>query len=177
MKAAIHIQRNLHQAKALVRALINRRNKFYEKTNLINFSFLLTIEHFVVVFIVYMPLELTTSTVETLTAFDKFSNVRLFVMAVLIAPILETIIFQFSIIELLKKIISNKFICGTISAFIFGYIHIDNGQNSIYYATISGLYLSWGYNHWTTHSRAKAIISTAIQHALYNLTIFTIAHP
>ncbi len=170
----LDIRKNISCAKKLAHSALNRRKALYEKLNLIKFSLIVAMEHFTIIVITCLIIELTTTTSETSTIFDKYSNVRLFIMAVLVAPIWETIVFQFSIIELLKKIISNKCICGTISAFIFGYVHIDNSHYGIYYATISGLYLSWGYNHWTSHSRSKAIISTAIQHALYNLTIFMI---
>lgn len=171
-----HIQKNIYCAKKLTRSALRQRNKFYGNAGLIGFSLLAALEHFVVFIIVYLALDITLSIGERSTAFDKIPAAKLFLMAVLISPIIETIIFQFAIIELLKKKIPSTFSRGFISALIFGICHISNSQYSIYFATIGGLYLSWGYNHWSAQSRSKAIISTASQHAIFNLIVYTVDH-
>lgn len=171
-----YIQQKICCVKKLIHYTLSRRNKLYENIDLISFSFLAALEHFVVFIIVYLMLDMALSIGERSTVFDKIPAAKLFAMAVLIGPIIETIIFQFAIIELLKKKISDTFTCGFVSAIIFGFGHISNSQYSIYFATIGGLYLSWGYNHWAAQSRSKAIISTASQHAIFNLIVYTVDH-
>lgn len=157
-----------YQASTLINNLLKTRNGLYNKLNLISFSFILAIEHFVAGITAFSIAEKFITTTGTPSFIQKMSDNEILFASILVAPVVETIIFQFAIIELLKSIKVNKAICGVISALIFAYGHIKNSPYSFYFAMIGGLYLSWGYNQWSDRGRFKAIASTTIHHSLFN---------
>lgn len=66
----------------------------------------------------------------------------IFLFIVLISPFFETLIFQFSIIELGYKFIKKEKIVLFTSAFLFGFVHIFNNEaiiNKVIYFTITFL--------------------------------------
>ncbi len=167
MNAVIHIHNQLSKTSKLVNAFFEVRNTFYKKRNLLSFPLCAAIEQFLLQITIFLALDQILALNEPTFA-KKWSKEEFIILATIIAPIGETIVFQFSVIELLKKFKVNTFICGVISALIFGSVHINNSQYSIYFTTIGGLYFSWGYNAWAAQSRFKAVASTIIQHSLFN---------
>lgn len=91
-----------------------------------------------------------------------------FIAVVIIAPVFETLLFQYSLIELfIKK--TNKLYACLISSLIFALFHLYN----LYYflfAIFTGLIFA--YLYITCRKRNRAIILTMVCHSLYNLIIF-----
>lgn len=95
-----------------------------------------------------------------------------FITVVLFAPIVETLIFQFAIIEILKSKF-NLTITGLISAIVFGVCHFYNGYY-IVFTFLSGLMLA--YIYMLKDTRMKRCLITGFAHTAYNLLGFAIAY-
>jgi membrane protease YdiL (CAAX protease family) len=101
--------------------------------------------------------------------FLNFKSAReAFLVGVLLAPFLETLIFQAAIIETVKKRMSPFFSC-SLSAFIFGSIHFYNIFYFIYAVAAGFLF---AYLYFIGSVSKKGFILTLIAHMLCNLLAF-----
>ena len=109
----------------------------------------------------YLHIKMTQDTVENLSFFD-----RLFVIGIM-SPVLETILFQYIIIEFCLKVFKIHIWAILISSIVFCSVHF---YNPIYLlmAFVGGLILSNYYLFVRANDRI-AIIYTAALHAVYNL--------
>lgn len=101
-------------------------------------------------------------------AIDNSGAIHQFLVAVIVSPILETIIFQYALIESIRQKIQPVFAC-FFSAIAFALVHFY----SIYYflfALISGLL--FGYLYLLEKSIIKSSLLVLIAHTLYNLLIY-----
>jgi len=99
------------------------------------------------------------------------SAVEALVMAVIVAPLLETLVFQLGIIETIKKKRS-IFVACLISALFFAVFHL---YNAYYFAFtfVSGLMMA--YLYCLKKSVIKGFVVTAGAHACYNLLGFLLS--
>ena len=91
-----------------------------------------------------------------------------FFIVVLVAPIIETLIFQYAIIESVREKMRPLYAC-FISAFAFAFFHFY----SVYYfvfALIGGL--TFAYMYYLEKSVIKSILVVLTAHILYNLLIY-----
>lgn len=103
----------------------------------------------------------------------KFSSVKEeFFLVVLVAPLIETIIFQFIIIEILYEKVRKEIIC-LISALIFASTHLYNVLYFVF-ALIIGLALA--YLYFIGKVNKKAFQYVYLTHLLYNSIAFTLSH-
>lgn len=114
----------------------------------------------------------------TLTSplFENESLIYIFTVVVILAPLLETFIFQFCIIEILlrlnrKKI--NKFIIIITSSLMFGLSHSFNVQYFIF-GVILGILLSSCYLLAKIRKDINPFMLTLLVHASYNGFVFFI---
>ncbi len=97
-----------------------------------------------------------------------------FLAAVLIAPVVETLIFQGLVIFLLRLCRSSRALQIAISVALFAAAHFwSNGPaNGIAAGLIGGFYFAFTYAHWAERSHWTALWITALSHALLNGILF-----
>lgn len=93
-------------------------------------------------------------------------------MGVIMAPLIETFIFQYAIIETVKKKNSLLIAC-IVSAFVFAILHWYNFYYFLF-AFVSGMFLAYLYCLGKTIIKGLLLVLSA--HALYNLFVFTITY-
>jgi len=114
---------------------------------------------------------------------DALTNVLLgrdiklvFILGLIVAPIVETIVYQFMVIEAVKSITKHIIgsdyylvFSGIISALIFSLVH-NYSTLYVVYAFFFGLYLSFSYSYIANRyqSRFLAILCTTLFHFLHN---------
>lgn len=104
----------------------------------------------------------------------KFSNkFEEFFLVVLIAPVIETYLFQHLIIKFLEKKISSTIYILLICSLVFGLMHT---YNIVYFfkACISGFLYSLLYLIIKQYKNKNPILYVVICHSIYNLTGFLI---
>lgn len=103
--------------------------------------------------------------------------VWIFVLTVILAPVVETLIFQYGIIELCLKVRSRyaKEMALIVSALVFG---IEHGYNTIYMviATIMGAALAFYYLLFKKYTTGFAAAAIMVLHALVNFIGFLLNH-
>ncbi|MCK0070529.1 CPBP family intramembrane glutamic endopeptidase [Kordiimonas laminariae] len=104
------------------------------------------------------------------------------ILAVIIAPIIETFIYQLLVITIAKSWKLSDKISVSISALVFSYVHFINTKISIYMfiemLPFAGFGYVLGWVYLINKQRAGirgGFVSTALLHALYNGILFTIA--
>lgn len=105
--------------------------------------------------------------------FSEFKSLQdEILVGVVVAPILETIIFQCAIIESFKG--KSKITWGIfVSAIVFGSVHFYN-PFYFFYGTISGFVL--GFVYVTPELLWQRVLTTFSTHFLLNLIVFTVAN-
>jgi membrane protease YdiL (CAAX protease family) len=98
---------------------------------------------------------------------DLLAQIGLFFRAVIIAPVIETVIFQKFILDNSKPRIKNNILCVALAAVVFGLVHID-GLLKIVSATFVGFYLGFFYAI-ARQNKYNAFWLTCLMHALLNL--------
>ncbi|MCX6214933.1 CPBP family intramembrane glutamic endopeptidase [Spirosoma sp.] len=92
------------------------------------------------------------------------------------APIIETLLFQYAIIELISSISNNRILVGLLSAFSFGVWHLFD-INYFLFAFGIGLYFSHVYLATKNQFNVSVANTTIIFiHFILNLRIFTLNH-
>lgn len=105
--------------------------------------------------------------------FPSFKSAReAFLLGVLLAPLLETLLLQAAIIETAKKRMSPFYAC-LLSALIFGLVHLYNVFYFIY-GILAGLILS--YIYYIGSLTKRGFIVTFGSHMLYNFIVFTLSN-
>ena len=103
----------------------------------------------------------------------KFSSIKEeFILAVLAAPLVETIIFQFIIIEILYEKVRKEIIC-LISALAFASTHL---YNVLYFVFALIVGLAFAYLYFIGRVNKKAFQYVYLTHLLYNSIAFTLSH-
>ena len=108
---------------------------------------------------------------------EKHSLIYDFVVACIIAPIVETYIFQVLIINLFTNYwIKNKNIAILISALLFGFSHLYSWYY-IFWTFFVGLVFAWAYVIYKEkQGYKKAVFAIILIHALRNLVSLVINH-
>jgi len=97
-------------------------------------------------------------------------GIELFVGAVFIGPIIETIL-MIPIIYLIKKVTANILYVSIISALFWGGLH--SLQAPLWGIGVFTLFflMTMAYQYWDTHSRGHALLVVMMIHALNNATV------
>ena len=103
----------------------------------------------------------------------KVSPPLLFVFAIIIIPILETVVFQFVIIEVLLKIKTNEYLALIISTIIFSLLHNYNTGYILYIILCSWIFPLY-YLALRSQSIFIRIFLVALVHAISNFTAYYI---
>lgn len=104
---------------------------------------------------------------------DKLTT-KLFITSVLIAPLIETLIFQHIPYFFLKKIISNFHLNSLIIGILFGLVHYFNEQNLLEVFSISLIGIIYAYIYIISYKRDNTypFLITALIHGMYNFFVF-----
>jgi membrane protease YdiL (CAAX protease family) len=108
--------------------------------------------------------------------FENESLIYIFIIVVIFGPLLETILFQYFIIEFLlffDKLKKNRIITLIISSLIFGLSHSFNVYY-FFFGLILGILLSLCYLLAKTRKDIHPFLFTLFIHSSYNLFVFFI---
>ncbi|WP_113651509.1 CPBP family intramembrane glutamic endopeptidase [Pedobacter namyangjuensis] len=134
--------------------------------------------YFWIFFSIYFFFQLLTTIVAnyinpdlTSTTIDFDSLAEEFIIVVVVAPILETIIFQYIVIETLTRFKIMPIICVFISGILFGMAH---WYNLIYVVvlTIVGFIFAYYYLALRHQNPVNKLVLVTLLHALSNLIAF-----
>lgn len=102
-----------------------------------------------------------------------FSSIKEeFFVIVVFSPLIETIIFQFIIIEILYDKFKKEIIC-IISAFLFACIHLFN---YIYFAFSFIIGLTFAYLYFIGRLKKRGFIYVYLTHLFYNLIVIILKY-
>lgn len=143
----------------------------YQKLSPFRFCLLITFESVLLSFIFGSVIELLSGV--PIRSFVSLPVERLFILLVILAPLIETLMFQtipISIIKWFKLSFSFQII---ISFLLFSIAHFLVGwQVGISAGIIAGFYLAFTYAHWINKSHLTAFWTTALSHSIRNFISF-----
>jgi len=154
---------------------INKLDMYLRSLPTAKFILVMTLISYIVSYILYILLVLLMKVDMGRPEFEKIPIVLLFLFVAIIAPIVETFIFQYLIIRILKKInfFKNRMVLVMfISAVVFGASH----TYSIFYmfmTFISGLLLAYAFIVYED-KKASAFWVTMAIHSFKNSITWTI---
>ena len=93
-------------------------------------------------------------------------------LGIFLAPLVETLIFQFGIIETAKKRLS-PFFCCLVSALFFGAIHL---YNMYYFLFTFFVGLIFAYLYIIGGTKLKGFFLVLVTHMIHNFLAFTFSH-
>ena len=143
----------------------------YQKLTPFRFCIQITLESVLLSFIVASIIEIFWGV--PIRSFVNLPNKRLFILLVISAPLIETLMFQaipISIIKWLKFSFSIQII---IPFLLFSIAHFLVGwQVGISAGIIAGFYLAFTYAHWISKSHLTAFWTTTLSHSIRNFIAF-----
>ena len=99
-----------------------------------------------------------------------YEKITICALAVLVSPIVETLLFQKGLLSFLFRFIKNRNIVVFIGSLIFGIIHFGSLFNMIH-AFINGIIYSYAFIIYRdAHNEKDAIYATTLIHTLRNIT-------
>lgn len=96
---------------------------------------------------------------------ENYSNKEKLILFVIVGPILETLLFQYAVIEFCKRKKMALQYCCLLSAFIFASMHLYNVFYFLY-AFVTGLLFA--YLYLAGKNEKNAILLTLVTHIIYN---------
>lgn len=100
---------------------------------------------------------------------EQFGLVALAVLALIWAPIAETVLFQWAPIEALRRFGAPAALAAVGSATVFALLHFQSGVAAILVHIPTGLVLAWCYLAWRPAGVGKALLVTTGVHFFLNL--------
>ena len=99
---------------------------------------------------------------------------QFFVRVVLLTPVIETLLFQFLVIEIAALLGAGFMlqIALSVAPFAAGHFFLNGPVNGVAAGTVGGFYLAFTYATWRPRSRMVAFGATAGVHALINSVAF-----
>ena len=105
------------------------------------------------------------------TAYDWLSDYtipQLIVMAIIVGPILETALAQWLPVALGRRLFQSDGYAVLMSAWIFGWLHFNQGALLVLIMFTTGLVLAWTFLVWRARGLWQAFAMTFAVHALLN---------
>lgn len=94
---------------------------------------------------------------------------EVFILMTVVAPILETLLFQALPIFIVRRLKGSFGLQIAISTLLFSLAHLPEGLiTGISAGLIGGLYFAFAYAYWRKRSRWKAFRVTAVAHSIHN---------
>lgn len=136
------------------------------------------LKYFLITFSIYFVFQFLTASIadhinpDLTKASHKFDSLSSeFIMVIIVAPIVETIIFQYLIIETCLNLKLPALFCMILSALLFGASHF---YNPVYAAvlTVVGFILAYYYMSLRHQGNINKIVLVIALHALANMIAF-----
>lgn len=140
------------------------------------------LRYFILIFLIYFSFKFITAVIAnyfdptlTSSSLKNESLLAKFFIIVIIAPILETIIYQFAIIEIGFKLKIPPIFIIIISSLVFGFSH---WYNPVYVlvTTVIGFILAYYYTALRNQNYTNRVVLVILLHALSNLIAFLNNH-
>ena len=143
----------------------------YQKLSPFRFCLLITFESVLLSFVAGFIIELLWGV--PIRSFVNLPVKRLFILLVILAPLIETLMFQTIPISITKWFKLSFSFQIFISFVLFSIAHFLVGwQVGISAGIIAGFYLAFTYTHWLTKSHLTAFWTTALSHSIRNFIAF-----
>jgi membrane protease YdiL (CAAX protease family) len=120
---------------------------------------------------VYLSLQATGIDTTGMMAPERSPSTKFFVGAVLIAPIIETLLLSI-LLEVLIRLRNQPIQVAVTSALLWGVLHGSFGALWFFGSVWSFFVFSCAYLGWRRQSYRHACIAAALPHAMVNLTVF-----
>ena len=151
---------------------IVRHFEKYRKRSPWSFCWRITIEGFVVAFVILGILNLLFYVPDIDL---EMTAIEFLLLAVILAPVVETLIFQALPIFVARLCRARFAIQVLISMFLFAVPHFSEGPDvGVGAGIIGGFYSAFTYAHWRQKSRWTALWTTTVSHSLHNALAFVI---
>jgi membrane protease YdiL (CAAX protease family) len=108
---------------------------------------------------------------EARTAFDwlaDYTIVELAMIAIVVGPIVETVVAQWAPIALGRRLVARDSFAVLLSAWLFGWLHYNQGALLVLIMFTTGLVLAWTFVVWRARGLWQALAMTTAVHALLN---------
>lgn len=105
------------------------------------------------------------------TAYDwlaQYSAMELVLLAIVLGPIIETALAQWLPIALGRRLFESDTYAVLLSAWIFGWLHFNQGALLVLIMFTTGLVLAWTFVVWRERGLWQAFLMTFAVHALLN---------
>jgi len=100
---------------------------------------------------------------------ELYSPAALIALALIGAPIIETVLFQWFPIAVARRIGASAAVAALASAVLFALLHFQSGWAAVIVHVPTGLVLAWSYLVWRHRTLGGALLATAAVHFLLNL--------
>lgn len=152
--------------------IVKRADEFVAKKS-INLIFVMTLASFVLLIIGIPAFEFLASLSLSHRIEEEYTKFEFLILATIIAPLVETFIFQFLVIEIMRKYVKPVFPIIALSAILFALSHLTsyayaaaNLLNGIIFAFTYVIARKKGFNSY---------LCTATVHSLRNLIVFSLS--
>lgn len=140
------------------------------------------VKYFLAILIVYLLFKITSATIATYidptltdSPYAKYGLVETFILLVVVAPLVETMLYQFAIIEILLKIRTPPWWCIIISALVFGFSHWYNFAYVVV-TFVDGLMLAYYYFKLRPQNYTNKVLWVMLLHASANIVAYVYNH-
>lgn len=99
---------------------------------------------------------------------DEYTIAEMAMIAIIIGPILETIVAQWLPVALGRRLFHSDGYAVLFSAWLFGWLHYTQGALLVLVMFTTGLVLAWTFVVWRARSRGQALLMTTAVHAALN---------
>lgn len=108
---------------------------------------------------------------EARTAYDwltEYSVLELALIAIVLGPVVETIVAQWAPVAIARRLMPHEAFGVLFSAWIFGWLHFNQGALLVLIMFSTGLVLAWTFVVWRGRGLWQALAMTTGVHALLN---------
>lgn len=102
---------------------------------------------------------------------SNLSSAEFFIIAIILAPIIETLLGQMLPILIARRFTKSSLIIIIISALVFALPHCTKNVTKFLPAFPAGIIYAFTFLHWLEKSKTKAYWITCAAHCLYNLIL------
>lgn len=100
---------------------------------------------------------------------ELYSPAALIALALIGAPVIETMLLQWFPIAGLRRVGASAAVAALVSATLFALLHFQSGWAAVIVHIPTGLVLAWSYLAWRHRTLGGALLATAAVHFLLNL--------
>lgn len=99
---------------------------------------------------------------------DEYTVGQLALIAIVIGPLVETVVGQWAPVAVARRLVERDSFAVLLSAWIFGWLHFNQGALLVLIMFTTGLVLAWTFVVWRERGLWQALAVTTGVHALLN---------